>query len=135
MGRWIVAGVIIAILVALIVSDEFGFTPTGPTIMADQNNNEVEQAIDDAMAEELPQKEEMIEGEELARKETTAACKHVVDVLKAEGGNDYAEQVANSLFGARGMTIAQVTEFCAGLKGKDATEVLDAVARTSGVRP
>lgn len=128
MTRWIVAGVVVAVLIGLIVMDEMAFEATGP---------ELAQTPDAANPEVPPPPPEPIdpvaEAAEAARREAEPACTAVVAVLEAELGPDKRNDVGDALYRDKGLTPEQVAALCTSLQGKPAEEVVAKMLEASGI--
>jgi hypothetical protein len=125
MTRWIVAGVVVAVLIGLIVMDEMAFEAAGPELA--QTPDEENPTPDPAAPVEV------VEGGQPERREAEPACATVIAALEAELGAEKRDEVGNALYEQKGLTPAQVAEACTSLEGKPSAEVVARMLELSGV--
>lgn len=135
MQRWLVAGGVLALLVGMILYDEFGSAPVdngAPAAVASPDGAVVQPDMQAMLQEELDDDEAREPDDPGAR---TADCDHMIAVLTAKGGQDYMEAVGEKLIDEQGMEVAALDAICRDLKGSSDEAILAKMAELSGLSP
>lgn len=131
MTRWIIAGVLLAVLIVLVVTDELGYAPMeGGTIPG----GEVPVLTEGVLPPVAPP---LVgdDTDELKRIEVNKTCQPILDLLVELGGEDYRDAVGNVLYGDKGMQPEDVEAICRDLVGKSKDQVVARVAELTGLQP
>ena len=138
MTRWIVAGVLIAVLVVVIVSDELSYTPGSPEIAAapeapnDPAFGEPDGVPDPRFVE--PQAEP--DDGSTVRLAVHDDCAQAVARLESVQGKPYADKVGDALWSKQGATPDTIKGICKDLNAiAEDDAFVAATAEASGVAP
>ncbi|MCB9681121.1 MAG: hypothetical protein H6733_06570 [Alphaproteobacteria bacterium] len=134
MGRWIVAGVLVLVLVGIIVGDEFGMWTSDPVAMEPVMVGASDSDTDTDGIVQVPGSVLEPEPEHTPPEIVAAnkACEALVSGLVATKGDAWADKVGEALYGS-GMTADEVGSLCGELQTLDEDQVVARLSKLTGV--
>lgn len=129
MTRWIIAGVLLAVLIVLVVTDEMGYAPMEP---GPDGEVAALNAGEDLVDPPPPGGEDT---DEMRRIQVNEICRPTLDTLVAAGGEQFRDDVGNVLYGDQGMKPEQVADLCKSFEGKSQDEIVAKITELTGLTP
>lgn len=134
MNRWIVAGVLLAVLVGLILMDEFGsepviVAPAGPTDVAAVEGAVTEPSVVDQEAKNAAEEVERV------RRQADEACQGLVPGIEGLIGVERMDVIGSALYEKAGLTPEQVAALCRSLEGQPPEVVVAKLTEAAGLQP